>query len=433
MSVEKKTRTWTRRAAMTSAGVLAVGGIGVLAARKSDKGGSHSQYFADLSTALKRAEMAHPSMIIDLPRLQANIVAARNTLSDSKLKLRVVVKSLPSTKLIEHIASGMHTERYMVFNDAMLSAMALEQPESDLLLGKPLPVLAAERFYRLTSGRDNFAAMLPFSDPHWLIDSIDRLQQYAQLAQSRNKVFRVSLEIDVGLHRGGFADVESLAQAVSFAKHHAHLEISGLMGYDAHVPKVPDSESAYRKSQEKYQAAIEVLRTNYDANREYCFNAAGSPTYSLHAKQTTANEVSVGSAFLKPTDFDLDTLAHHVPAVFIATPVIKALPRAEVPGIEMLTGMRRFLDANTERAFFIYGGHWLAKPESPPGLQYSDLYGRSSNQELLTGSSSVNLQPDDFVFLRPTQSEAVLLQFGDLLVYDGKDIVERWPTFPVSA
>jgi D-serine deaminase-like pyridoxal phosphate-dependent protein len=91
------------------------------------------------------------------------------------------------------------------------------------------------------------------------------------------------------------------------------------------------------------------------------------------------------------------------------------------------------VDANTERAYFIHGGHWLAKPESPPGLQYNDLFGRSSNQELLTGSASVNLKPDDFVFLRPTQSEAVFLQFGDLLVYDGQEIVDRWPTFPVSA
>ncbi len=90
-------------------------------------------------------------------------------------------------------------------------------------------------------------------------------------------------------------------------------------------------------------------------------------------------------------------------------------------------------DANTARAFFIYGGHWLAKPESSPGLEYSDLYGRSNNQELLMGSSAVNLQPDDYIFLRPTQSEAVLLQFGDLLVYDGNDIVERWPTFGMSA
>jgi D-serine deaminase-like pyridoxal phosphate-dependent protein len=52
---------------------------------------------------------------------------------------------------------------------------------------------------------------------------------------------------------------------------------------------------------------------------------------------------------------------------------------------------------------------------------------------MLNGSRSVPLRPDDFVFFRPTQSEAVFLQFGDLLVYEDGRITERWPTFPVSA
>jgi D-serine deaminase-like pyridoxal phosphate-dependent protein len=162
-------------------------------------------------------------------------------------------------------------------------------------------------------------------------------------------------------------------------------------------------------------------------------NSAGSPTYTMHAAGTVANEVSVGSAFVKPTDFDLDTLQAHIPAAFIATPVLKTLEVARVPGLESLTGLRRFMDPNTQRAIFIHGGHWLAQPASPPGLQYSNLYGRSSNQELLTGSASVQLQPDDYVFFRPTQSEALFLQFGDLLVYENGEITERWPTFAVSA
>jgi D-serine deaminase-like pyridoxal phosphate-dependent protein len=73
------------------------------------------------------------------------------------------------------------------------------------------------------------------------------------------------------------------------------------------------------------------------------------------------------------------------------------------------------------------------EPESPPGLEYNRLYGRSSNQELLTGSRSVSLAPDDYLFLRPTQSEAVLLQFGDLVVYEDGHVTQRWPTFGVSA
>jgi D-serine deaminase-like pyridoxal phosphate-dependent protein len=335
---------------------------------------------------------------------------------------------LPSGELIERIATGFGTQRYMVFNGPMLLEMAQRARLGDMLLGKPLPVMAARQFYDAMRAKG-----IGFTEPQWLIDTVDRFAHYAQLARALDRKLRLNLEIDVGLHRGGFATTESLAAVIELAKREPLVELSGLMGYDPHVPKMPNSENAYRESQEKYRAAIGLLRELYRADASYTLNSAGSPTYALHAKGTVANEVSVGSAFVKPTDFDLETLAHHTPACFIATPVLKSLSRSEVPGLERLTGARRMFDPNTERAFFIHGGHWLATPESPPGLQYSDLYGRSSNQELLTGSSSVELRPDDYVFLRPTQSEAVFLQFGDLLVYDGRDISARWPTFPVSA
>jgi D-serine deaminase-like pyridoxal phosphate-dependent protein len=420
-------KTWTRRAALTGTGAALLGGGYVLATRKGDRGGPHTPYFIELSAALKRAGIAQPAMIVDAQRLQANIDAVRNTLKATKLQLRVVVKSLPAAQLIERIATALKTDRYMVFNGAMLTEMSARQPLGNLLLGKPFPVMAAEQFYRVMLARG-----AAFADPHWLVDTAERLQQYEQLARNLGRKLKLNLEIDVGLHRGGFGGAEPLRAALVSAKQSTSLAVTGLMGYDAHVPKVPGSEGAYRKSQDQYRVAMEVLQ-NELPGVDFTFNAAGSPTYSLHAKSTVANEVSVGSAFVKPTDFDLDTLTQHVPASFIATPVIKSLPSSQVPGLEMLTGTRRILDANTERAFFIHGGHWLAKPESPAGLQYSDLFGRSSNQELLTGSKSVNLRPDDFVFLRPTQSEAVFLQFGDLLVYDGREIVERWPTFAMSA
>jgi len=416
---------WTRRAALIGGSAALAGGAYVMATRQGDKGGPHSPYFENLSSALNRAGIAHPAMVIDSERLKQNIEALRATLFDTKLALRVVVKSLPSSQLIEFIATRFNTNRYMVFNGAMLADMIRSKPQGDYLLGKPLPSKAAENFYAEVGE-------LQLAEPQWLIDTVERLQQYAAVARRLNRRLRINLEIDVGLHRGGFVDRRGLDEALAIATNESYLQVMGLMGYDAHVPKMPSIDAAYADSQDRYRAAIEALNERLPS-REFTLNAAGSPTYALHAKNTVANEVSVGSAFVKPTDFDIDTLTHHTPAAFIATPVIKSLPRSDLPGFEWLTTPRRFMDANTERAFFIYGGHWLAKPESPPGLQYSDLYGRSSNQELLTGSASIDLYPDDFIFLRPTQSEAVLLQFGDLFVYDGKEIVERWPTFPVSA
>jgi D-serine deaminase-like pyridoxal phosphate-dependent protein len=53
----------------------------------------------------------------------------------------------------------------------------------------------------------------------------------------------------------------------------------------------------------------------------------------------------------------------------------------------------------------------------------------STNQEPVITSDSVDLAVDDYVFLRPTQSEHVMLQFGDLLALRGNEIVDHWPVF----
>jgi D-serine deaminase-like pyridoxal phosphate-dependent protein len=48
---------------------------------------------------------------------------------------------------------------------------------------------------------------------------------------------------------------------------------------------------------------------------------------------------------------------------------------------------------------------------------------------MVNGSSAVGLNIEDQVFLRPTQTEAVLLQFGDLLAVRGGKIVDTWPVY----
>ena len=52
---------------------------------------------------------------------------------------------------------------------------------------------------------------------------------------------------------------------------------------------------------------------------------------------------------------------------------------------------------------------------------------------MLTGSTSVALKPDDHVFFRPNQSEAVFFQFGAIALFDGESVSGFWPTLPVSA
>lgn len=415
-----------RRTMLTGGGALMLTGFGTMMARPGERGGMHDHYFAGLSAALKRAGLMHPVLVIDRARLSANVAAIRSSVDTAKLPLRVVAKSLPSPRLLETVMQGMPSQRLMVFSAEMLLQLTPLHPEASYLMGKPLPV---SEFVRFADKAGAAAA----GRIEWLIDTPERLSQYTAAASSRGIALRASFEIDVGLHRGGFADPLVLAAAVHQAQA-AQVQVAGLMGYDPHVAKMPSPDKAFASAQAAYRAALEVLSQAGLTGRDtLTLNSAGSPTFRRHCKQTLANEVSVGSAFVKPGDFDLADLADLQPAAFIATPLLKASRDQELPGIEPLSGAMHWWDRNTQRGFFIHGGHWLAQPVSPPGLQYSKLFGRSSNQELLTGSNKVDLKPDDHVFLRPDQSEALFLQFGDIAVYDGREIAEMWPTLPVSA
>ncbi len=414
-----------RRSVLIGGGVLALAGIGVGALRPKETGAMHDSYFTGLAAALKRAGLSRPTLVIDRQRLDANVVAIRESVGAAKLPLRVVAKSLPSPKLLDAVMTGMGTNRLMVFSAEMLLQLLPLHPQADYLMGKPLPV---SEFLRVAEQAGSEAA----GRVQWLIDTPQRLVNYEEAARARGIALKINLEIDVGLHRGGFADPQVLAAAIRQDRADQPL-ITGLMGYDPHVPKMPSPDSAWADAQGAYAKAIAVLKSAGLDPANLTLNSAGSPTFRRHCAGTVANEVSVGSAFVKPGDFDYGDLADLAPAAFIATPVLKASTDQPLPGVEAFSGAMHWWDRNTQRGFFIHGGHWLAKPVSPQGLEYSKLFGRSSNQELLTGSPRITLRPDDTVFLRPGQSEALFLQLGDIAVFDRGEIAELWPTLPVSA
>ncbi len=426
-----------RRTAILSG--LGVSALGAAVLRPSDHGAPHETYFAHLAQAVRAAGIATPTLIIDRQRLLANAATIEKHIA-GKMALRLVAKSLPCPALLDALMARLQTRRLMVFNLPQLLQLANERPDTDLLLGKPLPVAACARFYRELKA----SGFKPERQLQWLIDSRERLLQYRDLARAQGLTLRINLEIDIGLHRGGVPDLASLKPILDILQQEPRLAWSGMMGYDAHINKLPDLPG---KRQDALNHALAVYRELHGAalaqlgkQDGLCLNTGGSPTYRLHDGSATANEIALGSALLKPLDFDTPMLHDLSSAVFIATPVLKAQSRFEMPyGVELLGKLARGWDINQQRAYFIYGGNWLADPVSPPGLAASGLYGTSSNQQVLLGSGSQQLQMDDIVFFRPRQSEAVLMQFGALAVYDAASgsaagrISERWDPMPASA
>ncbi|MDB5977978.1 MAG: hypothetical protein JWR07_4738 [Nevskia sp.] len=417
-----------------AAGVGAVVVGGGLLARPSDHGKPYDAYFSALNEELKKNGPMRPCLVIDLDRMDHNLDLVTTKLKGAGKNYRIVEKSLPSAKLIEYISKRSGSRRLMSFHQPFLNDDAVLFPDADLLLGKPLPVRSAEQFYKNHKGSFD-----PSRQLQWLNDTPARVQEYLELARGLGTRMRINFEIDVGLHRGGVSSNAMLGQMLDLiAANPQQLEFAGFMGYDAHVgfgvpPILGTSQELLAKAMAEYQGYVDFVRNQYPKlwRDDLTFNAGGSPSYPLHDKEKISSEISTGTALLKPTHYDIETLTAHVPAVFIATPVIKAVGPIEVPALDAKSRIFSWWDVNQRDLYYIYGGFWRAEYESPKGLQFNKLLGVSANQENVSGSLATSLKVNDQVFLRPEIVEGVLLQFGDLVAMRGGKIVDYWP--PLSA
>ena len=376
----------------------------------------HNSYFSKLNESLKREGPGRPVMLIDREAVNNNIDMIANSVGKKK-NYRVVVKSLPSLDLLEHVMSRSKTNSLMVFHQPFLNAVAENLPQSDVLLGKPLPINAAKMFYTKLGKRSYDAA----GKVQWLIDSPDRLLQYMQLAKDLGVSMKLNIEIDVGLRRGGYVSVEQLASSIEkVGASGSRVEISGLMGYEPHLTgqKAQLHDKSVQDVLNVYRGFKQRLASSGLDTRNMSFNGAGSHTLKIYEKDDTMNDLSAGSAVVMPTDFDTYHLKGNRPACFIATPILKRYegnPFLQTPSKDM------------ERLYYIYGGYWKAKIASPQNIG-KPIY-QSTNQSPITTAGDIELDVDDYVFYRPTQSEHVMLQFGDLITVSGGKLETRWPVF----
>jgi D-serine deaminase-like pyridoxal phosphate-dependent protein len=252
------------------------------------------------------------------------------------------------------------------------------------------------------------------------------LAEYGALAAALGTELRFAFEVDVGLHRGGFRDPAEI-KALTIPE---RLHCEGIMAYEAHAPEIPGLFGGAAKALKRASAKAADFVAVLDPDQRRILNIGGSKTALLHGGGV-ANEVSIGSAFVLPSDFDTPGLEGFRPAAFIATPILKAL-EPEVPGPAWLSKALQALGLFPRKGCYLYGGKWMAEPAFPDGMKPNGLIGLSSNQQFMGLPAGADVKPGDYAFLRPTQSEAVLQHFGSIAVFAGGRIVEFWPVLPMG-
>ncbi|WP_337271428.1 alanine racemase [Oryzifoliimicrobium ureilyticus] len=384
----------------------------------------NKDYFQRATAALREAGLHHPLLFIDRDKLDDNIDVILKGLAKGPA-LRIVDKSLPSVPLMRHIMAGCQTARVMSFHLPMALSVLEAFPQVDILFGKPMPVAALSSCLRTATA---YVIQDLFRRSVFLIDTFTRLEQYSNLASQSGLSVRIAFEVDVGMHRGGFRNTKMLASAVERVSLMPELKIEGLMAYDAHIPQLPVFAGRARERSFVDARLAEFVKI-LPQNARRIINTGGSKTAFSHHPQGVATEVSIGSAFVKPADFDVANLSSLQPAAFIATPILK-IGDAHLPGPSVLTATMQRLRLFPKRSCFLYGGNWMAEPVYPASMKENWLWGKSSNQQMMALHKHSTDKVDDFAFFRPTQSEAVLQSMDGLYVISGGKVEERWDTIP---
>jgi hypothetical protein len=133
------------------------------------------------------------------------------------------------------------------------------------------------------------------------------------------------------------------------------------------------------------------------------------------------NDVAAGGGVLRPGDYPNWVIGALQPAMFIATPVLEVFSAPQLPfftpdqSAKVLAGMQ---------GLTIYGGGWPAFFTYPPGVQGAPLifdptdYAMVQNQGMVVMPAGTTINPGDWVFYHPRQSDAIF-QFERILEVRG--------------
>ncbi len=400
--------------------------------------------FSAWNAALRNDVGGRESAFVDLDAIDNNLKVVGDTLG-SAIALRFVAKSLPCPQLLEYMMVAACTNRVMAFSEGMTRDLLCRfGGDVDILLGRPAAIEAARRTFETLDGR--FPGPNPAGSVRWLVDTTERMQQYAALANERGEEISISVEIDVGLRRGGARDDEEMLAMMAVIDEAPLLRFTGFMGYDGQVPFAPTGNPTREllAVQDRYAQFVDAASATFPAMFEgsLVFNSGGSRTYHHYTDEldTVVNELAMGSAFFYPSNFSNIPETRLRRASFLASPVLKRIDPAEAPFAPGY--LPRLAEENPayEVQFVLVAGSFPGDVVYPEGLvpnpvttsvegeQMGGVVNLLPNQAEWLGTRALPLEVGDFVFYHPWEGDAVRW-LRRLDVFRDGELVDQWPTF----
>jgi D-serine deaminase-like pyridoxal phosphate-dependent protein len=379
------------------------------------------------------AEVEAPFAFVDLDAMWANADSLLERAGEKPVRL--ATKSLRCRPLTERILD--HADRFrglMTFTlpeTLWLADRGLE----NLLLAYPTTDLEALSELALRS------VASPGAAPIVMVDCIEHLDLIESVLGAQAAPVRLCLDLDAGWWGFGGrvkagplrSPVRSPAQAVALAEEidrRDKLALVALMAYEGQiagvgdrVPGQPIRSRAIRWMQKKSRVEIAERRAEVVAKiREIApielVNGGGTGSLETTAAEEAVTEVTAGSGFYAPAQFDNYSGLSLRPAAGYALPVVRR---------------------PAERVVTALGGGYLASgpldpgrmpvPWLPEGLEFESEEGAGEVQTPLIGDAADQLSIGDDVYLRHAKAGELCERFESLILIEGDRIVDEVPTY----
>ncbi len=386
--------------------------------------------YAELSRLIQDEPL--PCAVVDLDAVDANVDALLKSTGTSAKKIRVATKSIRCPELVRIIQKKLAGRAHgLMTYTATETAFWANEGERDLLLA--YPTLSKHDAKLLAEINQRAAATAAV-----VVDCAEHLAPLSEAAAGLKKSIPVIVEIDLafrplgslvhlGVRRSPLRDT---AEVVALAKEIASssgLTFHGLMGYEAQIAGVSDSDLGVRAM--KSASRADVARTRKamaDALAAaglspLVFNGGGSGSLASSSKEDCLTELTAGSGFLDSHLFDHYEGLDLTPAIFFALQVVRR------PAADMLVCHGGGLVASGK-----FGADRLPLPALPEGLSLLPLEGAGEVQTpiALKNSQLVNtLRLGDPIFFRHAKAGELAEHYGEYLLIRGDRIEGRARTY----
>lgn len=373
--------------------------------------------------------IARPLAFVDEEAFYEN--AQRVLAYSGRLPVRIATKSIRSAALLHRLFSYSTRFQGMLCMSAREALYLAQEGLDDFLIGYPFYQGAERQAFRrlVESGKKAIA----------LVDSPDHVEALETEMAGSSRRAQVCIDVDVssdwkvlyfGVRRSPIRTVEAVVELAKFIQQKPHLELVGILAYEAQIAGVGDrgvgwkgflirwlKQRSWKEVVHRRQAVVEALRASGFSLS--IVNGGGTGSLVETQSDPSVSELTAGSAFFAPALFDHYQKVEFIPAAGFSIEIVRQ------PAKDTFT-----CHGGGYIASGAVGREKLPRPWLPPHARFLPHEGAGEVQTpLYIPHPPAFLKVGAPVYLRHAKAGELSQRFPFLYIIRGHSILEKVPTY----